>query len=199
MAVQIEDPRLRIPAFVNEDHELLTRAATTSYISKLAGRDKAFGTTTPMLAIPTNGGRMFWMVNNSDDEDFRIDSLWCNWNGGSSTHIAVLFGQMYFSDGAPTANQVQSGFGSMKSAPTPLMSQDLGAYYWDGVGTGMTMASSTMYPAFVWCTPKGAYQYHLDGCVVIPPQNTLSFALQGEEAGLASVNLIGFMQSISSR
>lgn len=197
MSIFLEDPKTGKKAYVNDDNELLTRAATTTYIAKLAAEDMAFGTTTPMLTLATNTGRIFWMKNNSSEYDFRVHQLWFNWNGGNTSKNTVCYGQMYAGDSTPSANNTASGFGSMKCANSPQMSPDLLAYYWDGVGTGMTIDTPAQYPAFVWCGSIGATPYPLDGCVIVPPQVTLSFAFQGEEAGMASLNMIGFMQEKS--
>lgn len=188
--VVIEDGRgTGRKAQVDDEFRLRTRGVTQSQLSHASDfHEDAYGINTPMLTVTVTGGRILYIKNTDPDNDFYFTDFWFNWNGGSTNHDRVMYGQMYFEDGAPSANNTAGGAGNLNtgSVKTALMDVE----YWDEVGDGMTVVAGTK--AFDFIVAKGAAHYFVDGAIILASGKTAGFNLRGEEVGEASINILGY-------
>ena len=179
-------------AEVDDEHHLHTTASTEPLIAHRSHYDgSSFGISTPMLTITAAGGRMLYIYNSSSTANFWFTDFWFNWDGGTTNHNLVMFGQLIFGDTAPTVNTTVSGAGALNRSIATVA--ELTVLYWDEVGNGMT-GHVAGTPAFYWCNGQGAQHYNVGGAIIIGTGDTLSVNLQGEEAGEASVNILGFFK-----
>ncbi len=178
-------------AKVDSENHLHTSASVEQMVAHRSHYDaSAFGISTPMLTLTTTGGRMLFLKN-TDTRDFYITDLWFNWDGGATSHNRVMFGQLVFGDGVPTANNTVSAAGVLNRKTNNTA--QLTVQYWDEVGDGMT-GNLTGGAAFYWCNAQGARPYPIGGTIILGINDTMSVNLRGEEAGEASINILGFFR-----
>lgn len=178
-------------AKVDDENHLLVTSASEPLIAHRSHYDgSAYGLSTPMRTITTTGGRILWFKN-TNTKSFWLTDFWFNWNGGTTSHNRVVFGQFIFDDTEPTTNITTGGTGVLNRAKTN--GTDLTILYWDEVGDGMT-GHDAGTPAFYWCNGQGAAHYNVGGAIILGTNNTISFNLQGEEVGEASINILGFFR-----
>ena len=179
-------------AHVDEHHHLHTTSLIKKYMAhESQSGGKAFGISTPFLSVTTTGGRMLYVKNTSSNETMFLDRIWFNWDGGSTSHITVVQGIMAFGDTEPDTNIVAGGAGSLNTSVSTSFEMDV--LFWDGVGNGMT-GHTPGVGAFYFMCDRGETEYELGGVIVIGPGTTFSFNLKGAEAGIASINILGYME-----
>jgi len=103
-----------------------------------------------------------------------------------------MFGQLIFGDTEPTTNTVTSGADVLNRNSS--LSADMTVLYWNETGDGMTGHHTAGTPAFFWCNGQGVQHYETGGAIILGVNATISFNLQGEETGEASINILGFFQ-----
>ena len=181
-------------AQVDNTNLLYTKAVTETLLSHSSHEDgSAFGISTPMLTVTATGGRMLFIKNTSNSNNFLITDFWFNWNGGSTNYNRPCYGQLIFGDTQPTTNITTGAAGTLNR--TANTDSELTVLYWNEVGDGMTghVAGGV---AFSWCYSSSPSYYHTGGAIILGNTNTLSVNLRGEEIGEASVNILGFVRQI---
>ena len=177
---------------VDDENHLQVKSVTETLLSHRSHEDgNAFGISTPMLTVTATGGRMLFIKNNSNSNNFFITDFWFNWNGGSTNYNRPCYGQLIFGDTQPTTNITVGGAGILNR--TANSDSELTVLYWDEVGNGMTghVAGTS---AFYWCYSSSPSYYHTGGAIILGNTNTLSVNLRGEEIGEASINILGFVR-----
>jgi hypothetical protein len=178
-------------AEVDSENRIQAACTTETALAHRSYYDgSAYGISTPMLTITTTGGRMLWIKNNSSTP-FWFTDFWFNWNGGTTNHNRVMYGQLVFADTEPDTNVTVGGAGVLNRSKTSAA--NMSVLYWDEVGDGLT-GHDAGTPAFFWCNGQGSQHYSTDGAIIIGVNKTLSVNLQGEEVGEASINILGFFK-----
>ena len=179
-------------AEVNDENQLIVKAASESMISHRSHADStAYGISTPMLTITTTGGRILYIKNINSTKNFYLTDVWFSWNGGSTSHNRVMFGDMYFADAVPTTNITTGTPGVLNRGSNN--SADLTFIYWDEVGDGMTGGSGGDR-AFSWCNSQGHNRVPVQGAIILGVNTTVGINLKGEEIGEASINMFGYFE-----
>jgi len=179
-------------AMVDNENHLHTTSSTEPMIAHRSHYDgTAYGISTPMLTVNATGGRMLWINNTDENKSFWITDFWFNWDGGTTNHNRVMFGQLVFDDTTPDTNITTGGAGILNREK--VSAADMTVLYWDEVGNGMT-GHVAGTPAFYWCNGQGTQHYETGGCIILGTNKTISVNLRGEEAGEASINILGFFQ-----
>ena len=179
-------------AQVDDENHLHTSSSTESMIAHRSHYDSsAFGLTTTMLTLTTTGGRMLYIKNISSSKDFYITDVWFSWNGGTTNHNTVMYGEMYFGDAVPTTNIVTSAAGVLNRGSNN--SADLTVIYWDETGDGMTGGGGGT-GAFYWCASQGHDRVPVQGAIILGSNTSVGMNLKGEEVGEASINMFGYFK-----
>jgi hypothetical protein len=179
-------------AKVDSENHLHTTASIESMIAHRSHYNaSAFGISTPMLTLTTNGGRMLYIKNINSKKEFYLTDAWFSWNGGTSSRNVTMNGVMYFNVTEPTTNTTVGGAGVLNRSSSNT--SNLTILYWDEVGDGMT-GGDTGIPAFYWCSCQGHDRVEVQGAVILGTNATLAFNLQGDEVGEASINIFGYLK-----
>lgn len=177
---------------VDSENKLMTRAVSQDTISHISeDHEDAYGINTPLLTVTTTGGRMLYIKNTSSTKSFYFNDFWFNWNGGSTNFNRPCYGQLWFGDPAPSANNTSGTAGNLnqKSQETA----ELTIEYWDEVGDGMTVAAGGSQ-AFDFILTQGANHYFVDGAIILGRNDTVGFNMDGHEIGEVSINILGFFK-----
>lgn len=177
-------------ALVTAEKRLAVSAVTRDKLGQRSADGAAWGVDTGFLDVTVTGGRMLYIANTSSNKLIKLSNVWFNWNGGSTNHNRVLKGIMYFGDTAPTTNITTGAMANLNTGEQSLFESTV--LSWDGGGNGMT-GHTAGQAAFNFHVAQGNKEYHLDGAVIVAPGSSVSFNLQGEENGEASINMIGFI------
>ena len=114
---------------------------------------------------------------------FVLDKLIPSWNGGSTSHNKAMRVEYIIGDGAPTANHTPYGFANSNLASTNTL--DATIYVWNGVGTGITTATTGVSTGRM-IVPQGYTITPVNGKMIVGPGTTLSIMFTAEEAGDAT-------------
>jgi len=193
MAVRIEDGKgTGYIAEVDNENRLSVSSLSRSVIGIRSEEGFLFGITTPHLTVTTTGGRMLWIKNISTTLSFKIDGIWFNYDGGSTSHDETIQCEVWIRDTEPDTNVTTGSASNLNTSSS--YTADLTIKYWDGVGNGMT-GHSNGTAAFYFQCGYGSTSYHLDGSLIIGPSKTLSFNMKTDgESGVASINLTGIVE-----
>ncbi len=179
-------------------NQLRVRSSSTHLMSTRGYERMAFLATTPLLAIGTDTNRVFWFRNNRATHHVHIDKLWLMWNGGNTNKNRACISTMFLHDGVPDGNFVEAPVGNLWIGDqTPL---DLQLRFWNGTGTGMTFSGSDEGGGAQGATTIAAQGHTIleSHAMILPYGVSVGFKIYGEEAGVATAMLSGYLCSEES-
>jgi hypothetical protein len=147
------------------------------------------------ISVPSTEAAVFYMQSTDPVNNFHVHKIVVGWNGGSTTHIKTLIGRFYVSMATPTANNAVITPVNLNMTSTNVPAATL--YKWNGTGTGMTVASNGAL-AFSTYAGIGNSVFEFDGAFIMGFNKIIGITLQGEEAGLASIQFIGWNATAGS-
>ena len=144
------------------------------------------------ISVPATEATILYFQNTDPVNNFHIHEILAGWNGGSTTHARTLIGRFYAGMSAPTANS--STLVPVNLNTTSTTSPTATILKWNGSGTGLTVASNGAL-AFSTYVGMGCTSIDFHGAFVIGYNKVIGITLQGEEAGLASIQLVGWVET----
>lgn len=183
-------------AQVNNEGYLKTIAvAETRFEHISAEQHRAYEFHPPRMAIPASEYATMYLANISSTRNFHIQRIRLWWNGGDTSKNTCLIARFYVSPDTPTANAVTGKYGAGNIPHNMFIGSGLNPevdiQYWDGVGSGMTVASKGEQ---LWCSlaAQGYSPVEFDGALIIPPGYSCLITMEGEEAGHAIQVISGY-------
>ena len=170
-------------ARVDARHELHTRARTVDQAALKCVDGEIYLLSIPFYTVGTNGGRVAWMRFTDPNRYFVLDKLIPSWNGGNTNHNRCMQVEYVIGDGDPTANHTAYAMANSNTLSTNTLNATI--YVWDGVGDGITVASSGTSTGRM-IVQKGYTIAPVDGKMIVGPNTTLSVKFTAEEAGVAT-------------
>lgn len=175
-----------IKAKVTSRNRLKTNALTVPAIGVLSAEGRAGNIASgPQTVTTSTTDPIFWFKNDSPDLAYVVNRINVNWSKTSS----VARFTFYDNGPEPTANHVEAGAGwlNLGAVGTFLAS----GYKWDGVGTGMTVASTGTPGGFLFGGP-GNTSLNLESAVIIPPGASQTVGVTVDETGVCLVAFQGY-------
>ena len=180
---------------INKENKAMTRAVSISEVAHFSQEyHKTFTFATPLLTVTTTEGAMAWFSNSSTTESFIIERVIGSWNGDSTNHNQPCYVALCSGMTAPSANQTA---GSVRNVNTNSSTAASALYYyWDEVGTGMTVASNGVKLGTV-ILAQGTQDLKFEGSIVIAPSVSLGITMQAEAAaGEGSIIVSGYYKEL---
>ncbi len=178
-------------AKVNSNNELAVEGIVESSFHRNSEKDMGFVIATPILAVTATGGRALRAV--PTDLPAHIAGFTIGWNGGNTNHNRMLEVEVYFGEGAPTANHVALAARSTISGSVRVPA--FTTWRWDGVGNGMTgMSAGSLIMSCI--VGPGCTFVPIDGMLAITLASAMSINLKGEEAGNATFKFTGYSEEL---
>ena len=179
-------------AGVNTSNRVDVSAASSPRIYyESRDRENAFGITTPALTVTATGGKVLYVKNTSSTQNMVVTDIRPSWNGGTTSSDTALVFQIWFGDGAPSANNTAGAAGNLNRSSNNTF--DLTVQYWNETGHGMTMATSGS-AGLTTILAQGSTRLDIGGAIIIGANDTISINMKGEEIGEAVVIIRGFME-----
>lgn len=180
-------------AGVTDDFRLMTQADVIPHETERSIDGFRFGFNSGILNLPVNfDGPVLWFKNTDNNRLFHISRFVVGWNGGNTTASKTIQLTNIKNSSIPTGNQSVANIGNSNFASTR---EALGeAVKWDGSGTsGMSGSTGGIPFVFTFIAP-GRTPIILDGAVILGSESTIAINLKTEEAGLATVAILGYYQ-----
>lgn len=178
-------------ARIDNRKDLHVNSRTRQRYQVRTGEGFMFIMSMPMLTVtPSTTGRMFWFRFEEPDLQFHVHRLLMSYNGGSTTGNKTTYAHAYVGDSVPSANEVESA--GINALLGNLNTFEHSFYYWDGVGTGMTIGTPGALAPGVQIE-KGTTDLTYEGTIVLGPQQILSFNAIPEEEGTVTITMYGYL------
>jgi hypothetical protein len=168
-------------ARVDKNHRLWTKSTLESPMSFHSTEGDAFLLLFDehTIAADTETGVGYAVVTAGNIRMF-IDKFWVQWNGGSTNYNRPLTIRYYVGATAPTANASAVTAGNLLIGSNNAAS--CSAYKWDGVGSGITVASQGVkFGVTMHC--QGQTPVELEGAAILPYLVPLLITAESPEAG----------------
>lgn len=123
---------------------------------------------------------------------FALSKLFVGWNGGNTNHNRAVLFRVYANMSEPSANYTSADATNMNTGKPNV--SEITRWTWDGVGTGMTVASNGTLLAPIYMG-QGTTVLELEGAPIITVGNGFGFTFEAEEIGEASIVLFGYMHA----
>ena len=196
-------------AGVTSDKRLLSDSVSETISGERSRAGKLFGagsgfittkTTMDHLTTAANGS-VFWLRNNSTDENIHIQKLIYGWNGGSTNYNKTLQSRTYYNTGEPTGNNITNFTDQIEnislSGSSPVESGKTTIHVWDGTGNGMTVGSGGFIQMSHQYAP-GPTDFPIDGEIILGPGDSIEFRIDSSaEAGLYNCAIIYYFAPIN--
>lgn len=177
---------------VNSDNRLSVQSTVQARIADVSSHEgKAFGILIPPVTLTATPGAMLYFKNTSSVDSFFFSQMILSWNGGSTNHDRVAFAFLYYSMTEPSANHTAETIGNLNKGSSVAGSAT--AYYWDEVGTGMTVSTNGSLGG-VCQLNQGTVLIQAQGSIIIPPSGTFGVVAYGEEVGEFSGMVTGHFE-----
>jgi len=179
-------------AQVNTDNQLITKAKVepyNTYISKQKGL--AFSMSTGMLTTTTTEG-LYMYFKNTDANNFHIQSIFMNWNGGSTNFDRPAWLSLYVGTYEPTANHTAGTVRNLNSGSGNTASIDY--YIWDESSTGMTTAANGLYVSTSMLS-QGIQEIGVDGALIVAQNVSVGILGDCAEIGELIIHITGYYES----
>ncbi len=175
---------------IDNRNELRVNSRTRQRYQVRAGEGQMFVIGTPLFDLTPSINRTFWFRFEEPSLQFHMHRIMISFDGGTATRNKTLVIRTYVGDSVPSANATAgAGINALLGS---LITFEHSFYYWDGVGTGMTI--DTPGVAATALLPKiGLSDLVYEGTLVIGPQSVLSFDTTPEEDGKAAITMWGYL------
>lgn len=180
-------------AKVDGDNRLWTAAVTKDTLGYIADTTGYSFTWSAMrLTLTGTDEHLVLRVKNTDSQrHLHLHRFLVGWNGGSTNFNRQLEAAMYVGTYPPSANYTtlaasSTNFGKTLVAPVE-------AQVWDGVGTGMTVATKGVRALHSFWKP-GNTDIILGGSLIVPFGSIIGFSVQGSEIGVFSLLVSGWFE-----
>lgn len=179
-------------AKVNTDNQLLTRAVSLPYNTFISdSKGLSFSMSTGMLTMTTTAGVVMYFKN-TDSESFHIQSIFINWNGGSTNFNRPAYLSLYIGTYPPSANH---SAGTVRNLNTSSgNTADMDFYIWDEVSTGMTTATNGVYVSTTIAS-QGLQQIAVDGALIVSQNTSVGIVCDAEEIGELCIHVTGYYEA----
>lgn len=176
-------------AKVNDENQLSVSSVITTGLGHASlEHGNAFSVGTPVLAVTATGGPVLWFKHESPAHDFVIHRILMGWNGGDTNHDRVIAGSVYYGADEPSANHTPFEASNLNKGSQNSISSS--AYFWDGVGDGMTIADlGTLGGSLL--IGQGMSVLDMESSIIIPPNLSFAISVDPEEAGNAVLLIMG--------
>lgn len=182
-------------AAVNPTNQLsvISESVPTFGVKSETGKSGAFGTGL-MDVTSSVTGLIHYLKNTSSTESFRVSRINVNWAPDTNDGRAL---QALFSVQctAPSANST-TGHGGFLNVGTTAVA-DITNLKWDGVGTGMTTASTGGDTGFVFTGPGGK-TVELEASYIIPPSFTMGMRVVAPVDGTLFIDYLGYFEVVGA-
>lgn len=182
-------------AQVDLDHRIRVRATASADIEFNSTK---YGTAFNFLSVEnsiTSGSEyhVLWLKNTDTNRKLHINTIYVSYNGGNTNHNRVLINRIRFGSSTPSANNTTTTGNNLNLVNSN--SALVEAYYWNGVGAGMTISGNG---PVILSSYFGNGFNHIDfqGALLLGYNQVLDFTIQAEETGIASIVLTGWFNNI---
>jgi len=179
-------------AKVDTHNRLLVKSAATTESALVSDRDGLAFTLPIMnypLGTPAEEYELLWFKNTDPDRHFHINRYYLSWNGGDTNHNRACDVRLYVGMAQPSANYVDFSPGNLNlTSPRVALAE---AKLWNGVGSGMTVASLGTKAQAAYLG-QGATQFDIDGTFIIGYGQIIGVTATPEEAGKLSMIISGW-------
>jgi hypothetical protein len=168
-------------AEVDVNNRLHTKAVTLQELRVISDADQqAYMISTDLLTVPASEANVFWFKFTGANQRIHIEKFWFNWNGGDTNHNRVVIARFWAGMAEPSANNEVLTPGNLYFGS--VNSPSLSAQGWDGVSTGMTIASQGGQMGTALLAQGQTVMEH-GGAVVLPKDQIFGLSVQAEEIG----------------
>lgn len=175
---------------VTSDNRLTTYAVIAPYIEFASSKHQdAYNLNLIRAPVSASTQTIVMQIRNTDPQ--RLLHIWNNvisYNGGDTNHNRVLDFNISTGVSFPPTSGYVLGFVAPLWINLPKTPPITG-YLWDKTTPGGMQFVSPGSIAFSTLITQGSYYHPLDGCVVIPPGDTLTYSMNAEETGVASLSV----------
>jgi hypothetical protein len=181
-------------AKVGTDNKVYTFSTTFPRIADVSdNKQQAYSFASDLLSsVPASQAAVSRVVNDSTTSDLIITNIYISYNGGDTNHNRAAHWALYSSMSAPSANDTAGSaenLNTITSAPA-----DVTFRVWDGVGSGMTVASNgTLLSDII--VGQGSFNWDFQDSLIIAPTRNVGITVAAEEIGDASVTFKGYFVS----
>jgi len=151
----------------------------------------AFRIVADFMSVTTTRGCFFYFKNTSATQRFHINSFNIAYNGGSTSYNKTISAELRGGASEPTANNTSVTAIPMNS--TIPKTASITAHHWDGVGTGMTVASEGALTG-TSIFSKGATIFPINGAIILGTGGSVSIWGEAAEAGMFTVTVEGYFE-----
>ena len=191
MPLKIEDGTGRgNSAKVNANNQLETKANNFHLAATNAVEDgSTFIASSGTLSLPTDPVEV-WHVINEGETNYSILHIEISWNGGDSNYNRPCEFYLHLDPDSEVTDNYEDG----QVANTNLQLAEgfgLTSKVWDETGTGLELDAplgDRFHPTIIG---QGSTQINLLGTIVMPPGTSIIMGAEAEEAGKASINIMG--------
>lgn len=178
-------------AKIDTKNRLHTRAVSVSVSQDAAEEGDSYAIRSNMDTITVANGSVLWFRSDNPNKHFHVVDFIFNWNGGSTNFNRPCRVQVRIGSTVPSAN----------NSEVPIITSNLTsnnvatatAYKWDGVGTGMTIATPGVTVLDSWVA-QGRTIAPVGGRIILGRDDVLDIIPTPEEEGEFSCAIIGFYE-----